>query len=187
MKKIMIDIDDTICTGGFIKLVNDFLVEDIKIEETDEYYVQDFIPKEQLEEFYDYFFSHNVYNYSTVIKDAVETIEKLSKEYEIYIVSAYLMKGQYAKSPILVAQKHKWLQETLPFIDPTRFVFTSSKNIIDCDIKIDDLLSNLGGNSPIKLLFTSFHNDKYTDNELKQLGVTRVNSWKDIENLLLNN
>ncbi|MDD2377255.1 MAG: hypothetical protein PHD10_01575 [Bacilli bacterium] len=186
MKRIMIDIDDTICKGGFLKLVNDFLVEDLVIEEIDEYYVQSYIPEEKLGEFYDYFFSHNVYNYSAIIDDAIEVIEKLSHEYEIYICSSYLVKGQYEESAILVPQKHKWLLKNLPFIDPSNFIFTSSKHIIDCDIKIDDLLTNLEGTASTKLLFSSFHNDKYTDEELSKLGVRRVNSWKEIEKLLLN-
>ncbi len=187
MKKIMIDIDDTICTDGIFKLANEFLEDDLILEDIDSYYIQDNIAKDKLDGFHDYFFENNVYDYSEVKEDAVEVIEKLSHEYEIFIVSSFLLKNEHERSGILVPRKHEWLIKTLPFIDPTHFVFTSSKQIIDCDIKIDDLLKNLKGNAKMKLLFTSYHNDKYTKEELEKFGVIRVNSWKDIEKLLLNN
>ncbi|MDD2435600.1 MAG: hypothetical protein PHO63_05040 [Bacilli bacterium] len=186
MKRLMIDIDDTICTDGIFKLTNDFLDEDMKLEKSKSYYIQDHIPKDRLDDFHDYFFHHNVYDYSELKEDAVEVIEKLSHEYEIFIVSSYLLKGESKRSPLLVPRKHEWLLKTLPFIDPTHFVFTSSKHIIDCDIKIDDLVKNLQGNASLKLLFTSFHNEEYSDEELEKEGIRRVNSWKEIEKILLN-
>lgn len=187
MKRIMIDIDDTICTDGIFKMANEFLEDDLRLEDIESYYIQDNIAEDKLDDFHDYFFEHNVYNYSEVKEDAVEVIEKLSHEYEIYIVSSFLLKNEHERSGILVPRKHEWLLETLPFIDPSHFVFTSSKQIIDCDIKIDDLLKNLKGNAKTKLLFTSYHNNQYTKEELDELGVTRVNNWKDIEKILLNN
>ncbi|MGE5455767.1 MAG: 5' nucleotidase, NT5C type [Ignavibacteriales bacterium] len=187
MKKIMIDIDDTICTDGTLKMVNEFLEKNLKIEDIQSYYIQDSIPREKLEAFYDYYFSHNVYDYADIKEDAIEIIEKLSHEYEIYIASSYLLKGENTRSGILVQRKHEWLLKTLPFIDPSHYIFTASKELINCDIKIDDLLKNLKGNAETKLLFTSYNNSQHPKEELDEAGVIRVNNWKDIEKILLNN
>lgn len=47
MKKIMIDMDDVICDGGFLSLVNQFLGTNYKKEDIKTYYIQDLIPKER--------------------------------------------------------------------------------------------------------------------------------------------
>ena len=49
MKKIMIDMDDVICDGGFLSLVNQFLNTNYKKEDIKTYYIQDLIPKERYE------------------------------------------------------------------------------------------------------------------------------------------
>ena len=92
MKKIMIDMDDVICEGGFLSLVNQFLKTNYKIEDIKTYYVQDVIPKEKLEEWSKFFNTKNVYDYCKMVKDAYEVLEKLSKKYEIYIASAYIFR-----------------------------------------------------------------------------------------------
>ena len=47
MKKIMIDMDDVICDGGFLSLVNQFLGTSYQKEDIKTYYIQDLIPKER--------------------------------------------------------------------------------------------------------------------------------------------
>ena len=37
----------------------------------------------------------------------------------------------------------------------------------------------------MKLLFTAYHNKNIADDELKEKKLTRVNSWKEIEKILL--
>ena len=111
--------------------------------------------------------------------------EKLSKKYEVYICSAYLDKRVPEKSGVVTNTKHMWLYKNLPFLDPKNFIFTSRKDLIDCDIKIDDKVGNLKGHGKLKLLVDSYHNQKYTAKELKKLGITRVRDWTEIENILL--
>ena len=66
-----------------------------------------------------------------------------------------------------------------------RFIFLSEKELIDSDIKIDDSVYKLKGKAEIKLLFTAYHNKNITADELKEKKLTRVNSWKEIEKILL--
>jgi len=185
MKKIMVDMDDVICDGGFLSLVNQFLKTDYRIEDIETYYIQDVIPKERYEEWSKFFNTKNVYDYCDMIKYTYEVLEKLKKEYEIYITTAYIFRDNEEYSANNLKNKFEWLYKNLPFISPNNYIFTTNKEIIDCDIKIDDKLSNLKGKAETKLLFTAYHNKTITDEELKQNGVIRVNGWKEIEKILL--
>lgn len=81
--------------------------------------------------------------------------------------------------------KFKYLRENLPFISPNQYIFTTNKEIIDCDIKIDDRLSNLSGKADKKLLFTAYHNKEITKQELDKQNIIRVDSWKQIKDILI--
>lgn len=185
MKKIMIDMDDVICDGGFLSLVNQFLKTNYKIEDIKTYYIQDLIPKERYKEWSEFFNTKNVYDYCEIIQDTYEVLEKLSKKYEIYITTAYIFRDNEEYSANNLKNKFEWLYENLPFISPENYIFASNKEIINCDIKIDDKLSNLKGKAETKMLFTAYHNKTITEEELKQEGAIRVNGWKDVEKILL--
>ena len=185
MKKIMVDMDDVICDGGFLSLVNQFLETNYKIEDIKTYYIQDIIPKNRYIEWSKFFNTKNVYDYCEMIPDTYEVLEKLSKKYDIYITTAYIFRDNEEYSANSLKNKFKWLYENLPFIPPENYIFTTNKEIIDCEIKIDDKLSNLKGDAEIKMLFTAYHNKTITDEELKQKGAIRVNGWKEIEKILL--
>jgi 5'(3')-deoxyribonucleotidase len=73
----------------------------------------------------------------------------------------------------------------MPFIKFSQMIFTSEKHLIDADIRIDDSIKNLYGNSDMKLLFTSYHNTNFKDDELAKEGIKRVDNWIEIEKLLL--
>lgn len=185
MKKIMIDMDDVICDGGFLSLINQFLKANYTLEDVKGYYMQDLIPKEQHKKWSKFFNTKNVYDYVEFLPDAYEVMEKLSKKYELYIATAYIFRDNEEYSANNLKNKFEWLFKNLPFIPPNNYIFTTNKEIINCDIKIDDKLSNLSGNAQIKMLFTAYHNKELTSEELKENGVIRVNGWKDIEKILL--
>lgn len=184
MKKIMVDMDDVICDGGFLSLVNQFLESNYTMEDVKGYYIQDLIPKERYPEWSEFYNTKNVYDYCDMIPDTYEVLERLSKKYEIYIASAYVFRDNERYSSNSLKHKFEWLYENLPFISPNNYIFTTNKEIINCEIKIDDKLSNLEGKAETKLLFTAFHNKNLTDEELSKKGVIRVNGWKEIEKIL---
>lgn len=115
-----------------------------------------------------------------------KTAQKEGAKYELYIVTAYIFRDNEEYSANNLKNKFEYLYENIPFIKPENYIFTSNKEIINCEIKIDDKLSNLEGNAETKMLFTAYHNKNITDVELKQNGAIRVNGWKDIEKILLN-
>lgn len=185
MKKIMIDMDEVLCMGGNLGLVNHFLNTNYKMEDLPGYYAEDLIPEERLNEYCEFFQTQNVYDYVTIIQNAVEVVEKLAQHYQIYICTAYytdVYKMDYSK---LLLDKYHFLQEYFPFLSPYQYVFVNDKSLLECDIKIDDRLDNLEGYGEKKLLFDSYHNQEVSDEELKEKGVIRVSGWKEIEKILL--
>lgn len=186
-KKLMIDMDDVICDGGFLYLINEFTHKNYIAEDFANYYMQDIIPIERKEDWREFFAKNNMYEKAELIGNASEIIENLNKVYEVFIVTAYIMKDNVPVSGKLLRDKFDWLQKNLPFISASNYVFANNKDIIDCDVKIDDKLSNLTGNihTKTKLLFTAYHNAKITDEELNKSQVQRVNNWNEIEKILL--
>lgn len=186
MRKIMIDMDDVICTGGYLELLNKYLNTNYKIDDFKEYFLEEFlIPKEEKNKYFDFFFKENVYNYSYLLDNAVNVIEKLNQKYDVYIATAYYHKDRAFKSGIHCLNKYEWLIKNLPFMDASHFIFINDKNLLKCDIRIDDKLENLGTDDEVKILFDAWHNRDYSDKELNKKGIIRVKNWLDIEKILL--
>lgn len=186
MKKIMIDLDETICSPSYLKEVNKYLNTNYKYEDIKTYFVEDIIEEDKKQDFLDYFYRNvNVYDEAMILPDALGVIEKLSHFYEIYIVSAFVDKRRIKESGIMAKYKYEWILKNMPFIDPKKIILTGSKDIIMCDIKIDDKVSNLKGYGDTKLLMDQLHNQKYSFEELTNLNIKRVYDWQQIESILL--
>ena len=186
MKKIMIDLDETICSPSYLKEVNKYLNTNYKYEDIKTYFVEDIIAEDKKQDFLDYFYQNvNVYDEAMILPDALGVIEKLSHFYEIYIVSAFVDKRRIKESSIMAKYKYEWILKNMPFIDPKKIVLTGSKDIIMCDIKIDDKVSNLKGYGETKLLMDQLHNQKYSFEELTNLNIKRVYDWQQVESILL--
>ena len=63
-------------------------------------------------------------------------------------------------------------------------IFITNKSLLNIDIKIDDRINNLD-NCETKLLFSNWHNRNIPKEELEEKNIIVVESWKDIEELLL--
>lgn len=183
-KKLLIDVDEVLCNSGFLPLVNEFKNTNYKIDDFTDYYLDDYVLSSGKEK-QKFYLEKNSYDYATLLPNAYEVLEKLNRIYDIYICSACVMFCMIEQSGKFFMDKYNWLLKTFPFLDPNKFILTNSKNIFKADIQIDDRLSNLGGDISQKLLFTSYHNKNISDKELNILNIIRVNSWKDIEKILL--
>lgn len=182
-KKIMIDMDDVITTGGFLYLINKFLKTNYTMENFNEFYMQDMLPDKKA--FFEWFVNENQYDYCEMLPGAKEVIEELNKEYDVYIGTSYVFRDIPEESSIFLKQKCDYLTKELPFISPFQYIFIYDKSILNVDIKIDDKPDNLS-NCDRKLLFNAWHNKNLTKDELEQNGIERVNNWYEIKNKLLN-
>lgn len=111
-------------------------------------------------------------------------LKKLNKKYDIYIVTSYIWEDLTDITSDNLKNKYIYLKEKLPFIPPEKYIFTTNKNIINFDIRIDDKIQNLG-NGELKLLFSAWHNKNILQETLNDENIIRVDTWYDIEKILL--
>lgn len=182
-KRIMVDMDDVITTGGFLHLVNEYLKADYKEDDFESFYMQDVVPDK--DEFFKWFKTYNMYDFCTLTSDVYKVLEKLSKNYEIFIGTSYIIRDIIKDTGFLLPQKYEFLINTFPFLNPNNFIFLGNKSVLNCDIKIDDRIDNLNG-AKTKILFTAWHNKNISKEELNNNGIKRADNWKEIENMLLN-
>lgn len=184
-KKLIVDFDDTIVESIFLQRVNRFLKTNYTFDDFTNYYIDDIVPIDKRNDFFDSFCDTNPYSDVSLVDGARESLEKLNNKYDIYICSGCVMYNMPNKSAQIFAYKYEFLINNFPFLSPQKFIFTNSKEIISADIMIDDYLSNLKGDIKQKFLFTSYHNKNFSDKELEEKGVRRVNSWKEVCQILL--
>lgn len=180
-KTIMVDLDRVITNGGFLYLINDYLKTSYTEDDMDNYYMQEIV--DDKDDFFKYFISKNQYDYCKLIPSAKEVLKYLTKHFDVYICSSYVIMEIPRECGKILTDKHNYLYDNLPFISPEKYIFMKNKSLLNCDIKIDDKLENLK-NASIKLLFSAYHNKNLTDEYLKSLGVIRVNSWLEIKDIL---
>lgn len=186
MKKILIDIDDTILIDCYLDIVNKFLNTNYTYNDISGYWVDTIVPKELEKEYLDYIYNKiNIYDYGKVSDNAISVIKDLCKYYEVFICSAYIDERAIKDCANFLVDKHNWLVDNLPFINPENFIFTNRKDVIEVDIIIDDKIENLN-NASVKLLMSAYHNKNISDYELNNKNIIRVNSWNDVKEILLN-
>lgn len=181
-KRIMVDMDDVITTGGFLHLINEYLKTNYTENDFESFYMQDIVPNK--DKFFKWFKTNNMYDYCSLTPNVYEVLEKLSKNYEIFIGTSYIIRDIIKDTAFLLPQKYEFLINNFPFINPNNIIFLGNKSVLNCDIKIDDRIDNLDG-AKTKILFTAWHNKNISKDELNNKGIKRANNWKEIENIFL--
>ena len=108
----------------------------------------------------------NFFRSLPVMPDAIESLQRLQDNFEIFIVSAA------TEFPVSLAEKVAWLGEHFPFIKWENIILCGSKRIINTDYMIDDHCKNLDYCIGKPIMFTAFHNVDKTHH-------LRVNNWKE--------
>ena len=185
MKKILIDMDDVICGGGILHIVNQYLNTNYKTSDIKTYYIQDIIDEDKLDGFYKILGEKSIYEHTTIYPGAIDVIKKLCDVYDVYICTSFVIPTMGRELGTHIKYKYEWLQNNLPFVKPNKIIFADSKSMLDVDIRIDDRLDKLEGPGSIKILFTAYHNSNISDDELEKHNVIRAADWYDIEKILL--
>lgn len=102
-----------------------------------------------------------------VFPGAIETLEALSKEHELFITTAAM------EVPNSFNGKYKWLLKHVPFIDTMNFVFCGDKSIVNADYLIDDNVRHFKRFVGKGLLFDAPHN-RFVDYN------PRMKDWNDV-------
>lgn len=185
MKTIMVDMDDVLTYGNFSKILEDYLGYKPNYDNIKNYYIQDIL-EDKKDDFFSKFKDMDMYKNATLLPDCYEILKELSKYYKIYICTDYIWREIIEYAGNNLKNKYNFLYNKLDFIEPKNFIFVGDKSVVNCDIKIDDKVNNIEG-AKTKLLFTAWHNRDLTADELKKQNIIRVNNWKEIATILLNN
>ena len=179
---LMIDMDDVIVQGGFLTLLNEYMGTNYTEADFNEFYMQDIVPDKRA--FFDWFKTKNVYDYCKLVPNVREVLEELSKKYDLYIGTSYIYREIPNECGYILEQKYEFLKKEFPFISTDKYIFISNKSLLVTDIKIDDRIDNLE-NAKRKILFTAYHNEKISDEELEKKGIERAKNWLDVRDMLL--
>jgi 5'-nucleotidase len=109
-----------------------------------------------------------------VVPGSQDGLKKLNENFLVIVTSLA------TEFPCSLTDKQLWLQDHFPFISWQQIVFCGDKNIIRAEIMIDDHLKNLDVFDGETFMFTQPHNMLFKEGKHK-----RVNSWKDIEDILI--
>lgn len=184
------DLDDVICKGGYLKLLNMFLnTSYVESDFFNQYYLEEIAESEDVKtEIRRYWIEKNVYDYSHLIDGAYDSLKMISEELEIYVCSSTHFPGVEPKLlSKIYAQKFNYITENLPFIKPENIIFSCNKSIFNDRvlIQLDDKVNNLNSDALIKLLFYAGHNKDFfskesitSDDEYRNL--LRCKNWEDV-------
>lgn len=177
--------DDVMTNGTFHELLEKYLGHKFDYNLVKGYRIQDALGDKK-EDFFKLLAKTNLYDGAELFQDCYDVLKKLSEYYEIHICTDYIWPEIIESAGNNLKNKYEFLIKELDFIDPRHYIFTADKSIVNCDIRIDDKVSNLNvDGAEIKLLFTAYHNKNITDEELAKQNIVRVNNWKEIEQVLL--
>ena len=170
--KILIDLDDTVwdLLSTWVAYLNYIYKVNVKYEEITEWDMQQFFPNLTVEQIHAPLIMPSFWKHIRPREDAVKYIEKLSKDNEIYFVTA----TDYRNIPY----KIDILKEYFPFISIDNLIITQDKTMIKGDILIDDNVDNLKDRR-WGLLYTAQHN-KNIDILKYPESIIRVYNWKGI-------
>lgn len=185
MQAIMVDMDDVLTYGNFTKILENYLGYKPDYDNITNYYIQDIL-EDKKEDFFSKFKDMDMYENATLLPDCYDTLKELSKYYKIYVCTDYIWREIVEYAGNNLKNKYKFLYDKLDFIEPKNFIFVGDKSIVNCDIKIDDKVDNIQG-AKTKLLFTAWHNKNLGEDELRKQNIIRVNNWKEVGNILLDN
>jgi 5'(3')-deoxyribonucleotidase len=99
-------------------------------------------------DFYKYLGDEKLFKSLSIKEGAAETIEKLCKQHEVYIVTA---NGSYNKG--VCDDKVNFVKRFMPFFPIGNIIFINNKSLLDLDVLIDDGLHNFEGFKGIKIVF----------------------------------
>lgn len=150
--------------------------ERLTLDDIKTYYIENYVSKEYRDDFHLIFLKKEMWKRVKVLPHCVEVIKRLhDMGEEIYFVTA--------TEPQNVAKKARFLQRTFPFLDiRKRLITTHCKQMIKCDVLIDDYEENLKNGSYFGILMNYPWNRNFDD--ASDDKIYRVFDWTQVEPML---
>jgi len=108
------------------------------------------------------------------ISNAIETMEKLNNEYNIYISTSAFA----SNSDSCILGKKEWVKKYLPFIDLAKLIYCHHKHLLCGDYIIDDLPHAIVGFTG-KIIIMDYPYNRFFEADY------RAKNWKEIGDILL--
>lgn len=183
MAKIFVDFDNVISksTEICVEILNKKFNKTVEWENVKQYDFKDQFPEATKSDIQDIFDSDGFFIKAkdNIFPDCKEVIQKLVKDYDVYILSI--------GTPENIHKKVKFIQQELPFITKNIMIVKQDvimdKSIVRMgkgDWIIDDVYSNLETSSAGNRLLFSFDGIETNWNKNSE-GIEIIKSWKDIE------
>lgn len=172
---IGVDIDNVLnnLTESVLKVYNADSGDNLSLSDITAYHIENFVKPEYKETFWHYFLDKRVWKGISIIDGCREVIAKLHNEgHKIIFVTTTEAEN--------LPKKKNWLQRNFPFLEIRKRLFSCPiKQLVKCDILIDDCISNVVGTKDYYsiLLDYPWNNKKGID---KEPMITRANNWNEI-------
>jgi 5'(3')-deoxyribonucleotidase/uncharacterized protein with PQ loop repeat len=172
--RIAIDMDETIADSltEHIRRYNAEFAEKITADDLSGKHLEEFASSDRSDAVRRIIRDEGFFDCLGVIEDAQRVVGELTREHEVFIVSAAM------EIPESFAAKHRWLRRHFPFIPARNIVFCGEKGIIDADCLIDDEARHFSNFRGTGILFSAPHN-------LSETAYERVANWQDIRKKFL--
>lgn len=150
--------------------------ERLTLDDIKTYYIENYVSDDYKDDFHLIFLKKEMWKRVKVLPNCVEVIKRLhDRGEEIYFVTSTESQN--------VAKKARFLQRTFPFLDiRKRLITTHCKQMIKCDVLIDDYEENLKNGSYFGILMNYPWNRNFDD--ASDDKIYRVFDWTQVEPML---
>ena len=174
---ICVDIDNVLnnLTEKTIELYNALSDKNIQMSDITTYSFAECLPQEDADAIIELFQKQELWDALSPLSDSQWGLKTLlNTGHEIYLATA--------THPDNFAWKVAWIEKQYPFIDTHNIIRIVNKNLLKCDVMIDDCLDNLIGNMCERICFDYPWNRD--DSKDFAYDVIRVYNLKDITNII---
>lgn len=177
---IGIDVDGVVCNTCQAVLDQHYADtgEKLTLDDIKGYYIENYVGDDYKYDFHLIFFKKEMWKRVQVLPHCVEVVKRLhDKGNEIYFVTS--------TEPQNVAKKARFLQRTFPFLDiRKRLITTHNKQMIVCDILVDDCIDNVLNADYTSILLDYPWNSTAIFDDASDDKIYRVFDWTQVEPMI---
>lgn len=166
-----VDIDNCCnnLTECVLRVYNEDSGDNLQLSDITEYGMEKFVKEEYKKDFYKYFLDKRVWKQVEITPNAVSTIKALHEEgHNIIFITT-----TWAEN---LPKKKSWLSRHFPFLDIQSCLYAvPKKQMIICDVLIDDCYDNLHGGRYVPICYNQAWNK---DCEIYH----KVSNWNEVYN-----
>lgn len=152
--------------------------EKLTLDDIKGYYIENYVGDDYKDDFYLIFYKKEMWKRVKVLPYCIEVVKRLHEQgHQIFFVTA--------TEPQNVAKKSRFLQRTFPFLDiRKRLITTHNKQMIVCDILVDDCIDNVLNADYTSILLDYPWNSTAIFDEAEYDNIYRVFDWLQVEPMI---